>query len=359
LATESTSRGESVGGVDYPRYWDEFLSFFSSDEDCLAYLARLRGPAASDAAGAGTYWYRGDGRYLCCSCRRKTSVTAGTLFAGTRIGLRTWFAAAWYVVNQTSGVSALGLQRVLGFGAYETAWAWLHKLRRAMVPTSGKLTGNVEVDESYGGGVEAGASGRETLTESAIAIAVERRGPRGAAGRVRTRRIPNTGRDYLMNFIQDNVEPGATIITDGWPTYRNGRALGYEHDAHNVSKSGKQAHELLPACHRVSALLKRWLLGTHQGVGEARAARLLPRRVHFPLQPSLLQPPWTALLPAAGADRRHVATALYQPPERRRIEAAPPQGEDRTGAPGRGRRGRPQERVPSAFEAPRWRPNSS
>lgn len=171
----------------------------------------------------------------------------------------------WWVVNQTGGVSALGLQRVLGFGSYQTAWAWLHKLRRAMVPTSGQLHGRVEVDESYVGGVEPGVSGRQTMTKSAITIAVERRGRNAAAGRVRIRRIPNTGREALMDFIQAEIKPGSTIITDGWPTYRNVTKLGYEHEPHVVSGSGKQAHELLPAVHRVSALLKRWLLGTHQG----------------------------------------------------------------------------------------------
>jgi transposase-like protein len=159
----------------------------------------------------------------------------------------------------------MGLQRVLGFGSYETAWAWLHKLRRAMVPTSGKVSGEVEVDESYVGGLEEGVTGRETRTKSIIVIAVERHGPRGAAGRVRIRRIPKAGRDALIGFIQDEIEVGSTIVSDGWPTYRNVKKLGYSHVAHNVSKSGQRAHELLPACHRVSALLKRWLLGTHQG----------------------------------------------------------------------------------------------
>jgi transposase-like protein len=267
MATTRPSENEPVGGVDYPRNWHEFLAFFSTEEQCLLYLARLRWPDGFRCRGCGhdRYWLRSDGRFLCCECRQKTSVTAGTLFEGTRIGLTSWFAAAWYVVNQTGGVSALGLQRVLGFGSYETAWAWLHKLRRAMVPTSGKLTGEVEVDESYVGGVEEGVRGRQTNTKTPIGIAVERHGPRGTAGRLRVRSLPNVGRDALMGFVQDAVEPGSTIVTDGWPTYKNVKHLGYTHIAHNISQSGKQAHELLPTCHRVSALLKRWLLGTHQG----------------------------------------------------------------------------------------------
>jgi hypothetical protein len=179
--------GRPVGGVDYPRNFAEFEAFFSTERECLLYLARLRWPDGfrCPACAHEHYWLRDDGLLLCCQCRRKTSVTAGTIFDKSRLGLRKWFQVIWYVVNQTGGVSALGLQRVLGFGSYETAWAWLQKLRRAMEPTSGKLRGDVEVDEVFVGGVEAGVTGRETMTKSKVVIAVERRGPRMAAGRAR------------------------------------------------------------------------------------------------------------------------------------------------------------------------------
>lgn len=269
MTTRKTAAFVPVGGVDYPRNWHEFLAFFSTERDCLRYLERVRWPDGfrCPACGHDHYWLRGDGRYLCCACRHKTSVTAGTLFDGSRIGLASWFAATWYVVNQNSGVSALGLQRVLGLGSYQTAWALLQKLRRAMVPTSGKLRGNVEVDESYVGGHEQGVGGRETYKKSIIAIAVERHGeePNLTSGRVRIARIPNAGKDALMDFIRANVEPGSTIVSDAWGPYANSLKFGYKHRAFNISKSGKQAHEVLPCCHRVAALLKRWLLGTHQG----------------------------------------------------------------------------------------------
>lgn len=319
-----------MGGVDYPRNWHEFLDFFGSEQDCARYLARVRWPDGFCCPGCGheRYWLRSDGLLLCCGCRRKTSATAGTLFEGTRLGLTSWFAAIWYVTNQTSGVSALGLQRVLGFGSYETAWAWLHKLRRAMVPTSGLLRGEVEVDESFVGGHEEGVTGRETYTKSRIAIAVERHGPRAAAGRVRIRRILDTGRESLMGFVQDVIEPGSTVVTDGWPTYRNVVKLGYDHVAHNISKSGKQAHELLPACHRVSALLKRWLLGTHQGSVRPEhldyyldefSFRFNRRRSHhrgllfYRLleQAAQTEPqPYTSLLSSMASDRRRRAETL-------------------------------------------------
>ena len=101
------------------------------------------------------------GQLRCVGCQRQTSPTAGTIFEGTRKPLRLWFQAMWYVTNQKHGVSALGVQRILGLGSYQTAWTWLHKLRRAMVrPGRDLLSGEVEVDETYLGGREVGNRGK-------------------------------------------------------------------------------------------------------------------------------------------------------------------------------------------------------
>src|SRR5919198_219090 len=135
-------------GVDYPRTWHELLAWFPDENACLRYLERLRwgrGFSCRFCGASDAHWWRmGDGLRRCARCRAETSVTAGTIFSGTRLPLVSWFAAVWYVVNQKQGVSALGLQRVLGIGSYQTAWAWLHKLRRAMVrpgrdPLAGEL----------------------------------------------------------------------------------------------------------------------------------------------------------------------------------------------------------------------------
>ena len=149
--------------MEYPRNWHELLEWFPDDRACLRYLERLRwGDGFSCrfcGAVDGGWWQMSDGLRRCAACRSETSVTAGTIFAGTRTPLVSWFAAIWYVVNQKQGVSALGLQRVLGLGSYETAWAWLHKLRRAMVlPGRELLAGAVEVDESYIGARRTGAA---------------------------------------------------------------------------------------------------------------------------------------------------------------------------------------------------------
>src|SRR5581483_3081376 len=203
-----------VGGRDYPRNQPEFNRFFPTERSCLLYLAHLRWPNGFEcpACGHDRYWLRSDNLFLCTKCRRKTSATAGTIFDKTRYGLDVWFAAIWHVVSQKYGASALGLQRVLGFGSYETAWGWLHKLRRAMVvPGRDKLKGDVEVDETYFGGVKrGGAGGRGAPGKTMVVLAVEVWNQ--GAGRVRMRRIKKADKPTLHSFIQDNIEPGSTVI---------------------------------------------------------------------------------------------------------------------------------------------------
>ncbi len=255
-------------GVDYPRNWHELLSWFADEGACLRYLERLRWREGfvcrfCGAVGGG-WWQMGDGLRRCASCRSETSVTAGTIFAGTRTPLVSWFAAVWYVVNQKQGVSALGLQRVLGLGSYRTAWSWLHKLRRGMVLPGRELLGDaVEVDESYIGGIRHGVGGRGARGKAIVAIAVEDRGER--AGRVRMRRIPNVTKDTLTDFVLDHVARGAEVHTDAWQGYFDIGKYRFQHMVTNVSATGDPAHVALPHVHRVASLLQRWILGTHQG----------------------------------------------------------------------------------------------
>lgn len=204
-----------------------------------------------------------DGLRRCAVCRSETSVTAGTIFAGTRTPLVSWFAAIWYVVNQKQGVSALGLQRVLGLGSYQTAWSWLHKLRRAMVlPGRELLSGTVEIDETYVGARHTSVGGRSPGHKAIVAIAVE--GDQ-APERVRMRRIPNVKQDTLTDFVLDHVARGSEVRTDAWTGYDDIGRYRFRHVVTNVSASGDPAHVVLPHVHLVSSLVKRWVLGTHQG----------------------------------------------------------------------------------------------
>jgi transposase-like protein len=204
------------------------------------------------------------GLWLCSKCRRQTSVTAGTIFEKTRKPLRHWFLASWEVTSQKYGANALGMQRVLGLGSYETAWAWLHKLRRAMVrPDRDRLSDDVEVDETYLGGEEAGVHGRETISKAIVAVAVELK--EGRIARIRLRHVPDVSSESLVGFVTDVVAPGTLVRTDGWKGYGGLTTKGFSHRVTVLSASPDPAHVLMPSVHRVAALLKRWWLGTHQG----------------------------------------------------------------------------------------------
>jgi transposase-like protein len=170
----------------------------------------------------------------------------------------------WYVTNQKQGVSALGLQRVLGLGSYQTAWAWLHKLRRAMVrPGRDRLDGRVEVDETYVGGPGEGVTGRGAEGKALVAVAAEVRGRR--IGRVRLQRIPDASARSLHGFVQQAVEPRSLLVTDDWSGYQGVERLRYRRNVKNIAASGRRAHKLLPRVHKVASQLKRWLMGTHHG----------------------------------------------------------------------------------------------
>lgn len=201
---------------------------------------------------------------ICRACGAENSLTAGTLFQDTHKPLRQWFLAMWFVTSQKNGVSALGLQRVLGLGSYETAWTWLHKLRRAMVrPGRDLLTGEVEIDETIVGGPEEGRKGRDIEDKALVVIAAEKRGR--AIGRIRMRRIEEASAATLMAFIDETVAPGTTVHTDGWKGYNGLKAAGYPHRVSVISASPQPPHELMPRVHNVASLLKRWLMGTLQG----------------------------------------------------------------------------------------------
>lgn len=260
-------RRRPAAGRDYPRGWDELRGWFPDDAACLEYLERLRWPDgfACPACGqTGEPWRQTRLRLTCPACSHQTTATAGTIFDKTRTPLATWFAAAWYLTNQKFGASALGLRQVLGLGSYQTAWAMLHRYRAAMVvPGRDRLSGDVEVDETYVGGPE-GLPGRLTSKNAIVAIGVELAYPTGF-GRARMRRVPDCSADSLTRFVREAISPGAVVLTDGWSGYSRLQAAGYTHKPTNVKASGDPAHVAMPAVHRVASLLKRWLLGTHQG----------------------------------------------------------------------------------------------
>jgi transposase-like protein/predicted RNA-binding Zn-ribbon protein involved in translation (DUF1610 family) len=254
-----------VVGVDYPGTYQELLEWFPDDQACAEYLERLRwgGGFACPVCGGEAFWRTGKDLRMCSSCGRKTSVTAGTIFHRTRTPLAMWFAAIWFVTSQKNGVSAQGLQRVLGFGSYETAWAWMHKLRRAMVrPDRDRLSGTVEVDEVMIGGLDRGTDGAGG-DKVPVVIAVER-GEGQRLGRMRAQITAAPGTIQLVTFAASVIEPGSTIHTDGARMMRRLATMGYTHHS-TTGYNATDRDTVLPGINLVASLLKRWLAGTLHG----------------------------------------------------------------------------------------------
>lgn len=250
--------------VDYPKDLLAFRDSFHTEAACRDYLIQLRWPqGVSCPQCAGRQFWKMRRGVLCCQeCQRHVSITAGTLFADTHKPLRLWFEALWHVTNQKYGASALGMQRILGLGSYHTAWNWLHKLRRAMVrPGRDRLAGTVEVDEIFIGGERPGKRGRGAAGKTLVLIAAQADGTR--IGRIRLARVASASGKHLEPAVSQAVEPGSTVRTDGWGGYNGLTALGYGHTV--IRSTPAVGKNLLPLANRVAALLKRWLLGTHQG----------------------------------------------------------------------------------------------
>lgn len=248
----------------YPKTLLQFEQQFRNEQVCREYLAQIRWPTGFVCPRCGNLeaWETSRGLWVCQSCRRHVSLMSGTIFQGSRIPLTMWFRAMWHVTNQKHGMSALGLQRALGLGSYRTAWLMLHKLRQAMVrPGREPLSGVVEVDETYWGAPERGVLGRHTEAKAIVVAAVEVSESR--LGRIRLRQIPDLSRKTLHGFIGEAIEPDSTIVTDGWKSYLE--LSGYCHDRHNQHGEHATEEPVMPAVHRVISLLKRWLMGTHQG----------------------------------------------------------------------------------------------
>ena len=249
---------------NYPKTLSEFEEWFNTETDCLNYLLKLRWPDGFRCPKCNhtKSWTRNCGLFECAKCSYLCSVIAGTIFQDTKKTLKLWFRAAWHITNQKYGANALGLQKILGFGSYRTAWTWLHKLRRAMVrPGRDRLSGIVQIDETYIGGKKSGKRGRGAAGKTLVLIMVEEDGT--GIGRIRLQKIVDASAGSIEPAIDVSVEPGTIIHTDGWLGYNRLDQIGYFHEI--VRDEDSVGEDLLPLCHRIASLLKRWLLSTLQG----------------------------------------------------------------------------------------------
>lgn len=265
---------------DRPMSRTDFSKRFPDDAACAAFLFQQRWPAGfvCPACGGAKAWALKSKSHAfeCAACGRQTSVTAGTIFHRSKLPLLIWFQAIHAVASHSNGISALQLQGQLGLGSYKTAWLLLAKLRRAMVdPERSLLDDLVEVDESdipfrTKDDPVAGGQGRSAIGKMHIIGGVEL-SPGGKPRRIRLAPLEDFTARSIGDFVAGAVTAGATIVSDGLPSYLTLKA--YKHRRKVVGSMA--AHVLLPWIHRVFANLKRWTLGVFHGVRRKHLKRYL------------------------------------------------------------------------------------
>jgi transposase-like protein len=251
---------------EFPTTMVAFEERFRTEEACVGYLREQRWPkgfVCPKCGGTKSWKVRGGRLDECAKCGRQVSVTAGTVFHGTRKPLKVWFRAMAMMVVSKQGCSAKELERLFGLH-YKTAWTWGHKLRGLMGPSTGKLSGRVEVDESYLGGEDDAAHKGRSLEghKSCVVAAVEDKGEH--LGRARLETVNDATAPSLVGFVERHVEPGSELHTDGFGAYAGVSKKGYAHDREVVGHP-KNAAKKFPHVHRLFSLLRRVLLTTYQG----------------------------------------------------------------------------------------------
>lgn len=256
----------------------DFQRQFASEEACQDYLVACRWPDGFTCPRCGhgrAYRLKELRRWQCAACRYQVSLTAGTILHHTKTPLTVWFWAAYLTVTDTRGMSALLLQRQLGLRRYETAWMLLHKLRRAMVNAAREpLYGDVEIDETWIGGPQAGLRGSRQLKgrrAALVLVAVEKRGAK--SGRVRMAVIPDVKATTLTTFMKQHVAPGSTIYTDGLKQFTGLPVAGFTHVARTQplrEDLRRGAQSVVPLADRAIGNLQQWLVGTHHGVSRGQ-----------------------------------------------------------------------------------------
>jgi transposase-like protein len=241
---------------DFPRTATEFEKRFATEEDCRAYWieARWGGKPACARCGSTRVWtIRSGTTFECADCDHQTSLTAGTLLEKTHKPLKMWFRAVFEISTRRTGISAMDLMRIMGFGSYKTAWAWLHKLRAALVrPEREPLGPFVQMDEALVGGK--GGPHKEL-----VLVAAE------AGGRVRLAHAETNDKATLKRFADGQIAPDARVTTDGLASYDGDSLGGRPFERMVQSKAERREGDALQVCHWTISLLKRWLLGTHAG----------------------------------------------------------------------------------------------
>lgn len=262
MTDRATEGGADDLWRDFPKTVIEFERRFRTEADCRAYWIEARWggkPACAACAATRGWWTRKGTTFECAACGHQTSLTSGTVLEKTRKPLKVWFRAIFEISSRRNGISAKELQRIMGFGSYETAWTWLHKLRSALVrPNREPLAKSVEVDEAFVGSRRGG--------KSLVLVATE------TDGRVRMSHADNNDAETIQRFADAEIATNAKVSTDGHKGYGEKSLGDRPHEATVQTKAERAADDKLQASHWAISLLKRWLLGTH---GSAQSAKHL------------------------------------------------------------------------------------
>ena len=260
---------------DFPNSEIDFDQRFSSIDVCYEYLARTKWPDGfiCEKCGHNAYWISSKNIYICKKCEHQLSLTAGTIMHGTKKPITYWFKAMWWFTTRKSGVNAVNLQELLGFGSYHTAWSWLQKLRRCTIRKNReKLSGRVEVDEFFIGGKKPGKRGRGAEGKTIVLVAIERDRIQDPdtlkhywqIGRIRMQVALDCSAYSLETFINLNIENGSMVITDKLSSYRPVLSQDYRHVAIEPQYQ-KDPESGLYGTHLIASLIKRLIRGTFQG----------------------------------------------------------------------------------------------
>lgn len=246
----------------FPATIADFHKVFPDDEACRRYLLESRWPNGfhCPVCGLDAAWERGTDRFLCRSCRRETSITAGTVLHRSHLPLLTWFWSA-YLVATMPGLNALTLGRTLNLTSHRTAWTMMDRLRRSMSALAlPRLVGVVEADETAVGGYARGKRGFAGANKTTVLVLVER-----GSSRTRLVVVPDRKGSTLVPLVGHLVAPGSTVVTDGHDGYRGLPAAGFSwtripHPVGGLKHGGNRA---TPAADGAISRFKRWLIGTY------------------------------------------------------------------------------------------------